>query len=93
MLVIFGWLRRFTILGIKFDECDSCGQVGPIRHGTRSTTDRRGLAPPSGTSLGPNVSEQPVAHDRDEQYGLGHIEQLKQFVNRPPGFHGFTEPR
>ena len=27
MLVIFGWLRRFTILGIKLDECASCGQV------------------------------------------------------------------
>ena len=27
MFFIFGWLRRFTILGIKFDECQSCGQV------------------------------------------------------------------
>ena len=27
MFVIFGWLRRFTILGIKLDECASCGRV------------------------------------------------------------------
>jgi len=27
MLVIFGWLRRFTILAIKLDECATCGQV------------------------------------------------------------------
>jgi hypothetical protein len=27
MLVIFGWLRRFTILGVKIDECQTCGRV------------------------------------------------------------------
>ena len=27
MFIIFGWLRRFTILGIKIDECTNCGQV------------------------------------------------------------------
>lgn len=27
MLVIFGWMRRFTILGIKVEECAQCGQV------------------------------------------------------------------
>ena len=26
-MIIFGWLRRFTILGVKIDECASCGQV------------------------------------------------------------------
>jgi hypothetical protein len=24
---IFGWLRRFTVLGIKIDECQTCGRV------------------------------------------------------------------
>ena len=27
MLVIFGWLRQFTVLGVKLDECPTCGQV------------------------------------------------------------------
>lgn len=27
MLIIFGWLRRFTVLGIKIDECPQCGRV------------------------------------------------------------------
>lgn len=27
MLAIFGWLRRFTVLGIKLDECANCGNV------------------------------------------------------------------
>jgi hypothetical protein len=27
MFVIFGWLRRFTVLGMKLDECAACGQV------------------------------------------------------------------
>ena len=26
-MVIFGWLRPFTILGLKVDECANCGQV------------------------------------------------------------------
>jgi hypothetical protein len=27
VFLIFGWMRRFTVLGIKFDECTACGQV------------------------------------------------------------------
>jgi hypothetical protein len=27
MLVIFGWMRRFTILGVKLDECANCHNV------------------------------------------------------------------
>ena len=27
MFFIFGWLRRFTILGLKVDECSNCAQV------------------------------------------------------------------
>ncbi len=27
MFFIFGWLRRFTTLGVKLDECANCGQV------------------------------------------------------------------
>ena len=27
MLVIFGWMRRFTLLGIKLDACTNCGNV------------------------------------------------------------------
>jgi hypothetical protein len=26
-MIIFGWLRPFTILGLKLDECANCGQV------------------------------------------------------------------
>ena len=28
MFYIFGWMRRFTVLGVKVDECEKCGQVG-----------------------------------------------------------------
>ena len=27
VFVIFGWMRRFTVLGVKLDECQTCGQV------------------------------------------------------------------
>jgi hypothetical protein len=27
VLVIFGWLRRFTVLGVKIDECPQCGKT------------------------------------------------------------------
>ena len=27
MFFIFGWLRRFSVLGVKADECATCGQV------------------------------------------------------------------
>ena len=26
-MVIFGWLRRFTVLGLKVDECTNCGNI------------------------------------------------------------------
>jgi hypothetical protein len=28
MFFIFGWMRRLTVLGIKLDECPTCGEVG-----------------------------------------------------------------
>jgi hypothetical protein len=27
VFIIFGWMRRFTVLGVKLDECQTCGQV------------------------------------------------------------------
>lgn len=26
-MIIFGWMRRFTILGVKLDQCETCGRV------------------------------------------------------------------
>lgn len=26
-MIIFGWLRRFTVLGVKLDECANCGHL------------------------------------------------------------------
>jgi hypothetical protein len=26
---LIGWVRRFSVLGIKVDECEACGEIGP----------------------------------------------------------------
>lgn len=36
-MIIWGWLRRFTILGVKLDDCASCGQVGRHVVGRKTT--------------------------------------------------------